>query len=429
MASYFQRAIDRLKSIIEESFDPAKEFQRFEVSFPAMDLLVWLSTQTSSWRFYFSTRDASYELAASGQLKEFFSQSMREILHEIHPARCYGAACFDESTPTMTLPRLEISRRGADFFLACYVLDGDSLQAFAALDDLCFCMENRGCKPLKLLKEQTQPDFQGWKKNVEKAYELFSEGECEKIVLCRKTEFFFSDACDPFLFLKNLQTHTKNSIHFCVQRQGSPAFLGASPERLYAREKNKVFSEAIAGTRKRSKSLDEDQQLGLALLSSNKDRTEQRIVFQHLREIFSKFCVDVLGDEQPRLLKGPFWQHLKSTIQGTLRQGVEDFELIRQLHPTPAVGGFPKEGMPEKIRKIEGFDRQYYAGVLGWCARDCAEFAVAIRSGFLYADRLVVYSGAGIVNGSDPHEEWLEVQMKLSHFLAAINNLGRVPCR
>ena len=89
--------------------------------------------------------------------------------------------------------------------------------------------------------------------------------------------------------------------------------------------------------------------------------------------------------------------------------------MLRALHPTPAVGGYPKEGALEEIRSAEPFDRGWYAGPVGWIGAD-AEFAVGIRSGLVRGNRLALFSGAGIVEGSVPEAEWAEIEQKISDF-------------
>ena len=112
-------------------------------------------------------------------------------------------------------------------------------------------------------------------------------------------------------------------------------------------------------------------------------------------------------------------RHLVSRVGAGLRDGVTDADLLGALHPTPAVGGYPKEGALEGIRALEPFDRGWYAGPVGWVGADGAEFAVGIRSGLVRGRTLALYSGAGIVAGSRPEEEWAEVEQKIKDFTDA----------
>ena len=119
-----------------------------------------------------------------------------------------------------------------------------------------------------------------------------------------------------------------------------------------------------------------------------------------------------------RLSKG---RHLHSRIEGRLREGVSTARLLTALHPTPAVGGVPTGAALDLIRECEDFDRGWYAGPVGWIGADDAEFAVAIRSGLVEDDRLSLYSGAGIVRGSEPEAEWDEIEQKIENFLSLVD--------
>ena len=109
-------------------------------------------------------------------------------------------------------------------------------------------------------------------------------------------------------------------------------------------------------------------------------------------------------------------QHLQTRVHAALRAGVGDAELVAALHPTPAVAGAPVASATEALRALEPFDRGLYAGPVGIVSRDGAEIAVAIRSALVEGDVLTAFAGAGIVDGSDPAEEWRETGHKLLAF-------------
>ena len=103
-------------------------------------------------------------------------------------------------------------------------------------------------------------------------------------------------------------------------------------------------------------------------------------------------------------------------MRGTLKDGVTDAGLLEALHPTPAVGGYPRDRALGEIRDLEPFDRGWYAGPVGWIGAEASEFAVGIRSGLVRGRTLDLYSGAGIVAGSVPDEEWAEIEQKIGDF-------------
>ena len=94
--------------------------------------------------------------------------------------------------------------------------------------------------------------------------------------------------------------------------------------------------------------------------------------------------------------------------------------LLDRLHPTPAVGGYPTENALPEIARIEPFSRGWYAAPVGWIGAESTQFAVAIRSGLVQGKTMSLFSGAGIVRGSDPHEEWQEVENKIQDFLSVL---------
>ena len=84
------------------------------------------------------------------------------------------------------------------------------------------------------------------------------------------------------------------------------------------------------------------------------------------------------------------------------------------MHPTPAVAGVPTERAVKLIRELEGMDRGWYSGPVGWMDHEGrGEFAIAIRSGLVTEGRAYLYGGAGIVEGSDVEKEYAETELKM----------------
>jgi menaquinone-specific isochorismate synthase len=132
------------------------------------------------------------------------------------------------------------------------------------------------------------------------------------------------------------------------------------------------------------------------------------------------FCEVLHVETEASEMKLARGRHLVSGITGTLHAGISTFDLLRALHPTPAVGGTPRREACAAIRQQEPFDRGWYAGPLGWIERDAAEFAVALRCGLVTPRHLALYSGAGIVRGSVPAAEWDEIEHKISDFMQVL---------
>jgi menaquinone-specific isochorismate synthase len=167
-----------------------------------------------------------------------------------------------------------------------------------------------------------------------------------------------------------------------------------------------------------------DEKLGTDLLTSEKDLREHRWVSDVVRSHLEPLCKRVDKPEKERLLKLAHVQHLFTPFHGQLKNGISDGDIVGCLHPTPAVGGHPKDKAYELIRELETFDRGWYAGPIGWINGTGAEFAVAIRSALLNAQQLILYAGSGIVQGSTAEKEWEETEIKLLNFTRLFQGNG-----
>ncbi len=123
----------------------------------------------------------------------------------------------------------------------------------------------------------------------------------------------------------------------------------------------------------------------------------------------------------PQLLKLKNVQHLKTPIAGELIPGRCILDVMADLHPTPAVGGFPRQAALEAIQNTEKLDRGWYAGPLGWVgAGGHGEFAVALRSGLIDGSKATLFAGCGIVSNSDPQAEYAESGLKFQVMLRGL---------
>ncbi len=209
----------------------------------------------------------------------------------------------------------------------------------------------------------------------------------------------------------------RESISYGSQR----VFLGASPERLLSVWQGQVQIDALAGSAARGKTSRQDQALAERLLQSGKDRREHQLVVRSVREALQQVGLDPLIPPQPRLLRLANIQHLQTLIQAEMPPDVHLFDLLAQLHPTAAVGGYPKQAAVHWLETAEPFDRSSYAAPLGWVdLQGNGEFVVAIRSALIRGDRARLYAGAGIVADSDPEQELAEIRLKLQSLAQAL---------
>ena len=204
---------------------------------------------------------------------------------------------------------------------------------------------------------------------------------------------------------------------FCAGR-GDAAFVAASPELLIRRDGHRAQTVALAGSTRRSADPAVDDHLGEQLLRSDKDREEQAIVVRRIARALRPHAVWVAAPDEPALIKVANIQHLATPIRAQLAHPLSAIELAGLLHPTPAVGGEPHALAAPQIPVLEGIDRGWYAGAVGWTdANDDGEFCVALRCALLRGREARLYAGVGVVRDSDPVSELNETEIKLGALL------------
>lgn len=254
------------------------------------------------------------------------------------------------------------------------------------------------------------------------------EGGClSKVVLAHSVEVRLDRPFDPPTLLAELGRSHPGCFLFALRpAPGAPVFLGASPERLARVEETaagqrRVVSGALAGSAPRGETEEVDDALGRRLLTSAKDLEEHAIVGDMIAGALEPLCLRVDRWIEPVLEKLATVQHLYTPISGLLRPGCGVLDAVAVLHPTPAVGGMPRDGALAAIRKLERVARGLYAGVLGWVDREGrGDSAVAIRSALVDGRRARVFAGGGIVATSDPDVEVEEARLKMAAVLGAM---------
>jgi isochorismate synthase len=256
---------------------------------------------------------------------------------------------------------------------------------------------------------------------VARAVERIRAGELEKIVLAREVRAHAARDHDPGAVLGALRELFPACYCWCV---GTPeaAFLGASPELLVRRDGQRAQTVALAGTTRRSADPAVDDHLGEQLLNSTKDREEQAIVARRIERTLAPVSLWVAATDDPVIVKVHNVQHLATPIRAQLSDPLPVVELAGLLLPTPAVGGEPREAALPLIPALEGLDRGWYAGAVGWTdlAED-GEFCVALRCALLRGRVAHLYAGCGIVRDSDPAEELAETEVKLQALLPLLS--------
>ncbi|MFY9487335.1 MAG: isochorismate synthase [Solirubrobacterales bacterium] len=256
---------------------------------------------------------------------------------------------------------------------------------------------------------------------VSRATEMIGAGELEKVVLAREVLLRRGSAIDVWSALRTLRERFPECTTFAIGRAES-AFIGASPELLIRREGRRASTMALAGSARRAADPEMDEHLGSRLLTSVKDNLEHVIVVRRIERTLGRLSAWVAVGERPELIKVKNIQHLATPIRAQLTEPHPAIELAGMLHPTPAVGGEPWPVAGGAIRSLEGFDRGWYAGGVGWMDQlEDGEFHVALRSALIEGASARLFVGAGIVADSDPATELAETETKLEALLPVLS--------
>jgi isochorismate synthase len=256
---------------------------------------------------------------------------------------------------------------------------------------------------------------------VARAVELIEGGELEKIVLAREVQVHAPRPYDATAVFGVLREEFPSCFVVCVGR-GRSALIAASPELLVRREGHRVSTLALAGSTRRSADPAVDDHLGEQLLRDPSYREEHAIVARRIERMLRPHSVWVTAAPEPGLVRIANIQHLATPIRAQLAAPMDALQLAGLMHPTPAVGGEPLSRAAPLIPALEGLDRGWYAGPVGWTdAAGDGEFCVALRCALLRGEVARCYAGNGIVRGSEPARELAETEVKLAALLPLLS--------
>ena len=275
---------------------------------------------------------------------------------------------------------------------------------------------------VEIVSSEDLPAASDWRAAVETVERMVRcQADLAKVVLARESRIHGGRTLNPVSLLRRLSDDYPDCFIFAVAR-GEKCFLGASPERLVRLRDRQFWTTSLAGSIARGSTPAEDQHLGRALLTSDKDMAEYDVVVRAIREGLAQLSVELPQIGRPSLMKLPNVYHLETPIVSQVADSLTIFDLLECLHPTPAVSGYPNDAALRLIREFEAFDRGWYAGPVGWIdSRSEGEFAVAIRSAILDGRQASAFAGCGIVAGSDPASEYAESVLKLRPILSALD--------
>ena len=276
-------------------------------------------------------------------------------------------------------------------------------------------------EPFRDVQITEVPTSDAYVRAVASAVELLRGTDLRKVVLARTVEVDAGRTLDPRSLVHRLRAVDPDAYTFAAPTNDG-VIVGASPELLVSRRGREVRSNPLAGSAPRSGDPDEDRANADALAASTKDREEHVIVVEAVAETLGPYCEDLTWDPEPVLRETPNVWHLSTKFRGTLRDpATTALDLVTALHPTPAVAGTPRDRALSVIEGLEPFDRDRYAGPVGWIdANGDGEWAVALRCAELRGSRATLYAGAGIVADSVPERELAETEPKFRAFLDAL---------
>ena len=260
-----------------------------------------------------------------------------------------------------------------------------------------------------------------WTAAIENAAARLRAGEAAKVVLAREVLARGDGVVSAGMVVRGLRAAYPSCFTYLVAGADGTAFAGASPELLIRRSGRRAFAQPMAGSVARGTTDADDERLAHMLVGSAKDEAEHRLVSDFVVHALQPFATRVTAGE-PEVVRFTNIQHLATSVEIELADpGADALTMAAALHPTPAVGGWPREAADVLIDDLEAMERGWYAGAVGWIdGSGDGELAVALRCGLLWEDGARLYAGVGVMPDSDPARELEETELKFKALLTAL---------
>lgn len=324
------------------------------------------------------------------------------------------------------IPKIIFYKKNDEYFLIIFFENRDNKTYSKIIEDLEKYLKDINNSQNIILNQPSvdinyQLKIEDWEKMVNYSLEKIRDDEIKKVVLSRFVSGNIYSKMDLNFLTSKLKDDYPDSYIFLYKRNNS-VFLGASPEKLFSINGNVIETEALAGTIARGESNYIDNQLSDLLLNDSKELSEHKNVVDYIANNLSDITTD-LEYQAPTIKKLKYIQHLWTPITAKLKPDQSIQTLINKLHPTPAVCGDPKEKALQIINELEKFDRGLFTGILGWYNnKGYSDVIVAIRSALIKNNKLLLFAGCGIVEGSTPEKEFMETELKLKSILSLFKN-------
>lgn len=264
----------------------------------------------------------------------------------------------------------------------------------------------------RLTSRTPHPSREDWTSTVEELRDRIADGQFRKVVLAHSLRVDLDRSLETLECVERLREMNPDSYICLVQPTNDVMFMAATPERLVERRGAQIHTDALAGSTRRGQTNTDDERLSTALKDDSKEALEHDLVVQTIRDDLESLGAEVsVRDRRIQRLRSV--QHLHTPIEAHHPGRPHALDVMNALHPTPAVGGLPRQPALEALRESETFDRGWYAAPVGWFdATGDGTFAIGIRSAVLRDQTARLFAGAGIVEESDPDAEWEELQLK-----------------
>lgn len=260
-----------------------------------------------------------------------------------------------------------------------------------------------------------------WKELVKETLNVLDD-EFLKVVLSRQLLVRFDEKVDLNFIINRLLDEADTYILY-YERKNS-VFVSKTPEKLFNVFDNKLSTNAIAGSIPRLEDEEKNDTNKLQFLNDEKNLFEHVVVRDSIIEDIKPYTEEIQYSEKPLILENRYIYHLYTPIEALLNENSNIFDVLYDMHPTPAVGGLPKDRAKEYIKEKEFYTRGLYASPLGFISEDNdVEFVVALRSMLLKGTSATLFAGAGIVQGSDPELEYTETMTKFRPMLNVLEAL------
>ena len=260
-----------------------------------------------------------------------------------------------------------------------------------------------------------------WAAAIESAAARLRSGEASKVVLAREIVARGDGVMPAGIVARSLRSAYPSCFTYLITGADGTAFAGASPELLIRRSGAHAHAQPMAGSVARGATETEDERLAGELRLSSKDAAEHDVVSRFVVDAMRPFARTVAA-RPPEVVRFTNIQHLATSVDAELSEPHADaLDLAAALHPTPAVGGWPREAADRIMDDLEAMERGWYAGAVGWTdGNGDGEFAVALRCGLLWEDGARLYAGVGVMPDSDPARELEETDLKFKALLSAL---------